>query len=77
MTRTDKRHLDELRAKEGPAVNTLIDEFTDGDMDRGEFLRRASLFGLSVGAVGAVLRRTRRGAARPCRAERRSRRVAG
>ena len=55
MTRANKRHLDELRAKEGPAANTLIDEFTDGDMDRGEFLRRASVFGLSVGAVGAVL----------------------
>ena len=66
MTRANKRHLDELRAKEGPAANTLIDEFTDGDMDRGEFLRRASVFGLSVGAVGAVLAAHSASAARPC-----------
>ena len=55
MTRTDRRNLQEMRANEGPAVNTLIDEFSNGDMDRGDFLRRASLFGLSMGAIGTVL----------------------
>ena len=66
MTRADKRHLDELRAKEGPAANTLIDEFSTATWTAATFLRRASLFGLSMGAIGAVLRRTRRCAARPC-----------
>jgi peptide/nickel transport system substrate-binding protein len=35
--------------------NALIDDLLDGGMSRGEFLRRASVFGLSVGVAGTAL----------------------
>jgi peptide/nickel transport system substrate-binding protein len=55
MTSFKRRHLDESRANAGPVANTLIDEFADGVMDRTDFIRRASVLGLSVPLVGATL----------------------
>lgn len=55
MDREHRRRLEEYRRQTaGPAENTLIDEFTHGDMSRAEFIRRASVFGLSIGVVGAL-----------------------
>jgi len=51
-----RRRFEEYRKHEiGPVENTLLDEFAAGDMDRGEFLKRASLFGLSAAGVSAAL----------------------
>jgi len=56
MTGVNGRRLDEFRVNEaGPVVNTLIDEFVDGEMDRGEFIQRASVFGLSASMIGTTL----------------------
>ncbi len=44
------------RSEAGPVENALIDEFSDGVMDRGEFLRRAAMFGFSATTIGVVLR---------------------
>src|SRR5690349_11430822 len=55
MSRATRGAFEEMRANEGPVVNTLIDEFASGEMDRGDFLKRASLFGLSISAIGTVL----------------------
>lgn len=56
MTRDNRRGLAEFRANEaGPVVNTLIDEFVDGEMDRGDFIRRASVFGVSASIIGTTL----------------------
>jgi peptide/nickel transport system substrate-binding protein len=40
----------------GEVENTLLDELAAGELDRGEFLRRAAMFGLSAGAIGAALK---------------------
>jgi len=56
MDRQSRRLLDEYRQNEaGPVENALIDDFVSGELDRGEFLRRATVFGLSVPAIGAAL----------------------
>ncbi len=56
MDRDEMRKLDEYRLNEaGPLENDLVDEFVDGWMDRQDFIRRATVLGLSVGAIGAAL----------------------
>ncbi len=56
MDRETRRRFEEYRRQEAGAVeNTIIDEFLDGEMDRSEFLRRGSVFGLSLTALGAAL----------------------
>lgn len=56
MDREQKRQLEEYRRETaGPVENTLIDEFLDGEMNRTEFVRRASVVGLSLGVVGSAL----------------------
>ena len=56
MDRETRRRLEEYRRTEaGPIGNTLIDELVAGELDRGEFLRRASLFGLSASVIGGAL----------------------
>ena len=51
-----RKRLDEYRSTEaGPVENTLIDEFIDGEVNRREFLRRASIVGVSASVVGTVL----------------------
>src|SRR6202165_4661188 len=56
MDREARRRLEEYRRNEaGPLENSLIDEYADGEFDRRELLRRASVLGVSVPVVGAVL----------------------
>jgi peptide/nickel transport system substrate-binding protein len=55
MDREAKRRLEEFRREAGPIENNLIDELVEGELSRGEFLRRASIFGLSASAIGSAL----------------------
>jgi len=56
MDREARRKLEEYRRSEaGPFENTLIDEFLTGEFDRRELIRRATVLGMSVPVVGAVL----------------------
>src|SRR5436190_19142834 len=49
MDREGRRKFEEYRRSEaGPVENTLIDELLDGEMDRGEFVKRGTMFGLSA-----------------------------
>ena len=49
MDRETRRRLEHYRRDTaGDVENTLIDEFLDGEMDRSDFLRRGSVFGLSL-----------------------------
>ncbi len=57
MDRDVRRQLDEYRMNEaGPLENTLIDDLVAGELNRQEFLARASMFGLSVGTIGLLLK---------------------
>jgi peptide/nickel transport system substrate-binding protein len=57
MDRETKRLFEEFRHNDaGPVENNLIDELVDGDLDRQEFLRRATMFGLGAGTIGMLLR---------------------
>jgi peptide/nickel transport system substrate-binding protein len=56
MDRETHRIIEEYRRSEaGPIENNLIDELVGGELDRGEFLRRGTMFGLSAGMLGALL----------------------
>jgi peptide/nickel transport system substrate-binding protein len=55
--RQTRREIEAYRRSEaGPIENNLIDELMAGEVDREEFLRRATMFGLSVGTIGALFR---------------------
>ncbi len=57
MDRETRRLVEEYRHDEaGPIENNLIDELIGGDLDRQEFLQRATMFGLGAGTVGLLLR---------------------
>jgi peptide/nickel transport system substrate-binding protein len=57
MDRDTRRLIEEFRRNEaGPIENNLIDELVAGELDRQEFLRRATVFGLGAGTIGALLR---------------------
>ncbi len=57
MDRETRRQVDEYRLSEaGPIENNLIDELVAGELDRQEFLRRATVFGLGATAIGALLK---------------------
>ena len=57
MDRETRRQIDEYRRSEaGPLENNVIDELVGGELDREEFLRRATMFGLGAGTIGALLR---------------------
>jgi peptide/nickel transport system substrate-binding protein len=57
MDRETKRLFEEFRRNEaGPIENNLVDELVGGDLDREEFLRRATMFGLGAGTIGMLLR---------------------
>ena len=59
MDRETRRQIEEYRRTEaGPLENNLIDELVDGELDRQEFLARATMFGLSVGDDGRAARAT-------------------
>src|SRR5262249_56385878 len=56
MDRESRRRFEEFRrSTAGEAENTLIDELIDGEMDRSEFIRRGSVFGLSLTGLAAAL----------------------
>src|SRR3979490_3175798 len=57
MDRDTRDLLNEYRMNDaGPIENSLIDDFFAGEIDRGSFIRRATVVGLSAGAIGAALR---------------------
>ena len=56
MDRETRRQIEEYRSEAGPIENNLIDELVGGELDRQEFLRRASVFGLGAGTMGLLLR---------------------
>jgi len=57
MDRETKRLIEEFRRNEaGPIENNLIDELVASEFDRPEFIRRAAMFGLGAGTIGALLR---------------------
>jgi peptide/nickel transport system substrate-binding protein len=57
MDRETRRSVEEYRRTEaGPIENNLIDELVAGELDRQEFLQRATMFGLGVGITGALLK---------------------
>jgi peptide/nickel transport system substrate-binding protein len=57
MDRQTRRLVDEYRRTEaGPLENQLIDELVGGELDREEFLRRATMWGLSIGTIGLLLK---------------------
>jgi peptide/nickel transport system substrate-binding protein len=56
VDREERRLIEEFRRTEaGPLENNLIDELVSGELDRAEFLRRGSMFGLSLGMMGSLL----------------------
>jgi peptide/nickel transport system substrate-binding protein len=57
MDRETRRQVEEYRRSEAGAIeNNLVDELVGGELDREEFLRRATIFGLGAGTIGALLR---------------------
>jgi peptide/nickel transport system substrate-binding protein len=56
MDRKSMRQADEIRRLAGQLEGTVIDDLVDGEMDRTTFLQRATVAGLSVGAIGTILR---------------------
>ena len=56
MDRETRRLVEEFRGDAGPIENNLIDELVGGELDRQEFLKRASVFGIGAGTAGLLLR---------------------
>ena len=57
MDREIRRRVEEFRRDEaGPIENQIIDELVGGELDRQEFVRRASIIGLGAGTMGLFLR---------------------
>jgi peptide/nickel transport system substrate-binding protein len=55
LNRKARRDYEALRRGVGPMENQLFDDFAAAELDRREFLRRATVLGLSVSAAGAAL----------------------
>jgi peptide/nickel transport system substrate-binding protein len=56
MDRESVRRIEHYRRTEaGPVENALIDDLATGELDRGEFLRRATVFGLSASVIATAL----------------------
>jgi len=55
MDRETRRWFETYRKQAGEVENTLIDEFAAGEMDRSEFIRRGTMFGLSLPLAGGIL----------------------
>jgi len=52
MTQQEKRDLEEYRKNEaGPIENAVLDDYLHGEIDRREFIKRASWVGISAGAL--------------------------
>lgn len=56
MDRETRRLVDEFRRNADEIDNNLIDELVAGELDRQDFLRRATVFGLGAGTIGLLLR---------------------
>ncbi|HET9461871.1 MAG TPA: ABC transporter substrate-binding protein [Gaiellaceae bacterium] len=57
MDRDTRRAVEEFRRNEaGPLENQVIDELIGGELDRDEFLRRATMFGIGAGTLGLLLK---------------------
>jgi peptide/nickel transport system substrate-binding protein len=57
MDRETRRLVEAYRHTDaGPLENNLIDELVNGELDRAEFLRRGTMFGLSLGTLGLLLK---------------------
>ena len=57
MDRDTRKIVEDYRRDQaGPLENNLIDELVGGELDRQDFLRRATMFGLGAGSIGALLR---------------------
>ncbi len=56
MEKDHRKRLDQYRHEEaGTVENTLLDELRQGELDRGEFIRRAGVFGMSASVIGTAL----------------------
>ncbi|MGH3230707.1 MAG: ABC transporter substrate-binding protein [Streptosporangiaceae bacterium] len=56
MTRNiDQHRLGRLRQDQGEIANHIIDEFAAGRLSRRDFIRRATVVGISVPAIGSIL----------------------
>ncbi|HEY7380900.1 MAG TPA: ABC transporter substrate-binding protein [Gaiella sp.] len=57
MDRETRRLVDDYRSSEaGPLESNLVDELVNGQLDREELLRRGTMFGLSLGTLGLLLK---------------------
>ena len=56
MDRDERRLFEAYRSEAGPLENNLVDELVGGDLSRQEFVARATMFGLSLGTIGVLLR---------------------
>src|SRR3954470_13999613 len=55
MTRKiDNKRLGQLREGQGEIANHIIDEFAAGRLSRRDFIRRATVVGISVPALGPI-----------------------
>ena len=54
MERETRKQVEQYRSTAGPIENNVIDELIAGDVDRQEFLRRATMFGIGAGTIGAA-----------------------
>ena len=56
MTRKiDHKRLGHLRQGQGEIANHIIDEFAAGRLSRRDFIRRATVVGISAPVLGSVL----------------------
>ena len=55
MTKKDVRLIDAVRRTQGPIGNHVIDEYVAGRLSRRAFIRRGTIVGLSLPAIGALL----------------------
>jgi len=56
MTRNiDHKRLGQLRQDQGEIANHIIDEFAAGRLSRRDFIRRATVVGISVPVLGSIL----------------------
>lgn len=55
MSKRDQRRIDAVRRTQGTIGNHVIDEFVAGRLSRRAFIRRGTIVGLSLPAIGALL----------------------
>ena len=55
MSKKDVRRIDAVRRTQGPIGNHVIDEFVAGRLSRRAFIRRGTIVGLSIPAIGALI----------------------